>query len=94
MGDVSTDDTGELGLEDESKVRLKSLVHPGQSFTYEYDFGDGWLHTSLVEKEMEPDPRFFYPLCIGGARACPPEDCGGPPGLAASSTRKASISTA
>ena len=31
----------------------------------------------LVEQVLEVDVRFHYPLCIAGARACPPEDCGG-----------------
>ncbi len=26
---------------------------------------------------MLPESYKHYPLCIGGARACPPEDCGG-----------------
>jgi hypothetical protein len=76
------EDAEELNMEDERKVRLDGLVGPGQSLIYEYDFGDSWRHTLLVEKQLEPDPRFRYPLCIGGARACPPEDCGGPPGYA------------
>ena len=29
---------------------------------------------------MHPDDRVSYPICIGGARACPPEDCGGTSG--------------
>lgn len=73
---------GEPCLEDERKVRLQELVGLGQSLLYEYDFGDGWLHSVLVEQQLEPDPRFTYPSCIGGARACPPEDCGGPLGYA------------
>ncbi|MBI3554008.1 MAG: plasmid pRiA4b ORF-3 family protein [Elusimicrobia bacterium] len=47
---------------------------------YEYDFGDGWTHTILVEKTLPPDDPKKYPLCLEGARACPPEDCGGVPG--------------
>ena len=35
-----------------------------------------------VEKRLDVDERLGYPLCIGGARACPPEDCGGVPGYA------------
>jgi hypothetical protein len=81
IGDISIgDDFGEQPLEDERKVRLDELVGPGQALLYEYDFGDGWLHQVRVEKKLEPDPGHRYPLCIGGARACPPEDCGGPPG--------------
>jgi hypothetical protein len=35
-----------------------------------------------VEKRLEADERLCYPLCVGGARACPPEDRGGVPGYA------------
>ncbi len=41
---------GEPDPEDERKVRLQELVGPGQSLLYEYDFGDGWLHSVLVEQ--------------------------------------------
>ena len=46
-------------------------------FEYEYDFGDGWEHEIVVEKILSPDPALRCPRCLGGARACPPEDCGG-----------------
>jgi hypothetical protein len=52
----------------------------GQKILYEYDFGDGWLHEILVEKMLPLDANGVYPICLGGARACPPEDCGGVPG--------------
>ncbi|MDQ3668058.1 MAG: plasmid pRiA4b ORF-3 family protein [Acidobacteriota bacterium] len=26
---------------------------------------------------MPPDPAFKHPVCLAGANACPPEDCGG-----------------
>jgi hypothetical protein len=48
-----------------------------RSFVYEYDFGDGWEHKIVVEKILPPDPAFRHPVCLGGANACPPEDCGG-----------------
>jgi hypothetical protein len=48
------------------------------SFVYIYDFGDTWEHLIRVEKISDTDSRFDkYPVCIGGERACPPEDCGG-----------------
>ncbi len=48
-----------------------------RSFVYEYDFGDGWNHKIVVEKILPPDPEFQHPICLAGANACPPEDCGG-----------------
>jgi hypothetical protein len=80
FGDPQLDDDGELDFEDERKVKLAGLVRTGQSLRYDYDFGDSWVHEVLVEKQLEADERLSYPLCIGGARACPPEDCGGVPG--------------
>ena len=50
--------------------------------TYEYDFGDSWEHEVVVEKVLPPDASFKHPICLGGANAFPPEDCGGSPGYA------------
>lgn len=50
---------------------------PCERFLYEYDFGDGWQHKVRLEKKLPLDPKKSYPLCIGGARQAPPEDCGG-----------------
>jgi hypothetical protein len=48
-----------------------------QKLIYEYDFGDGWEHEIVVEKILPPEPTFKHPICLAGANACPPEDCGG-----------------
>lgn len=48
-----------------------------KKFIYEYDFGDGWQHEVKVEKVLPPDATFKCPVCLAGANACPPEDCGG-----------------
>lgn len=49
---------------------------------YEYDFGDGWQHSVVLEKATDAEPGVRYPRCIGGDRACPPEDVGGVWGFA------------
>ncbi len=62
----------------ERRVRLGDIApEVGACFLYQYDFGDNWRHEVLVEKIMSADPIASYPLCTGGKRACPPEDCGG-----------------
>lgn len=61
------------------KVKLKTKFNePGQKIMYVYDFGDDWVHEVIFEDYS--DEQIKSPLCIGGARACPPEDCGGPMG--------------
>lgn len=54
-------------------------IAPGESFKfrYEYDFGDSWLHQIIVEKVLPPEAGQFYPVCIKGKRAYPPEVVGG-----------------
>ena len=60
------------------KTRIATLLQrKGDQLLYQYDYGDGWEHVVAVESVMPPDERLHYPLCVGGARACPPEDCGG-----------------
>lgn len=51
---------------------------PRERFLYGYDFGDGWQHVVRVERILPGAPGRLLPARIGGARACPPEDCGGP----------------
>jgi len=46
-------------------------------FIYEYDFGDNWQHEVTVEKILPPDATSKHPVCLAGANAAPPEDCGG-----------------
>ena len=64
-------------IADDQKTQLDQVVgREGMKFGYMYDFGDGWEHTIELEKILPPQtlPRA---LCLEGARACPPEDCGG-----------------
>jgi hypothetical protein len=49
----------------------------GTTVPYEYDFGDGWEHELTLEAILPRQAGQKYPLCVDGARACPPEDCGG-----------------
>lgn len=52
--------------------------HEQDVFIYDYDFGDSWEHTITVDKILPPNARALTTaLCLNGARACPPEDCGG-----------------
>lgn len=50
--------------------------------TWLYDFGDNWAHDVTLERALERDAGVDYPLVAAGRQACPPEDCGGPPGYA------------
>ena len=49
----------------------------GDRADYEYDFGDGWRHEVVLEEISDKSSSAQYPICLDGARACPPEDCGG-----------------
>lgn len=75
----------ELEDEDESLAHLSDLVpRSGRQvrWIYNYDFGDDWYHEILFEGYPVKEKGQKYPLCLEGARACPPEDCGGPWGYA------------
>jgi len=71
---------GGIGFRNDPRhVRLANLgLRVRERFLYEYDFTDGWQHDVRVEQILPLDPRQHFPICIGGRRAGPPEDCGGP----------------
>ena len=46
-------------------------------FRYVYDMFCEWEHEIRVEECLAAAPGKRYPQCVGGAGACPPEDCGG-----------------
>jgi hypothetical protein len=70
-------DTDPPGYRASWEERLDDYFVEGVSWEYRYDFGDGWVHQLTPEKRLPAALRARYPRCVGGARACPPEDCGG-----------------
>jgi hypothetical protein len=64
----------------EYRYRLAKLApRVRNTIAYHYDFGDSWEHQIRVERIIEDDARYpGSPVCLAGARNCPPEDCGGP----------------
>jgi hypothetical protein len=62
-------------VKSENQHTLERLLRVKDRFTYRYDFGDDWNHEIVVEKITPGEPA--APSVIAGARACPPEDCGG-----------------
>ena len=79
---VEPDD--DLGVLDENATAVMEIAPRVKSaFQYEYDFGDSWEHRIVVEKILDPDPAAStVAQCLDGARACPPDDCGGAFGYA------------
>jgi hypothetical protein len=78
--DLLDDGFDEFDGADSTKTLLSRILpKTGQrfAFRYEYDFGDSWEHEVMFEGSPALDPKARYPLCLEGARACPPEDCGG-----------------
>ena len=75
---MSGADLEELQMQDERKYTLEAALGDSvRKFIYEYDFGDSWRHRIKVKPILNPNTEWFYPLCIAGARASPPEDVGG-----------------
>lgn len=74
---LGNDEEPEL-IVDERAAPLGAVAQVGGELLYHYDFGDDWEHRIVVESVIANSSDVV--VCVGGARACPPEDCGGPPG--------------
>lgn len=72
------DEEGDPTL-DNTQYKLKDFNFiPGRRFSYEYDFGDSWMHDIHV-KAVTPVKRTVIdlPCYTSGAIPCPPENIGG-----------------
>lgn len=63
---------------EEDEVMVSEVLPAAKSkMVYEYDFGDSWEHEVIVEKIVPAEEGVYYPRCLAGENACPPEDVGG-----------------
>lgn len=75
---LAHDEMEDLHILDEQKYTLGRILGESvREFVYEYDFGDSWRHRIKVKRVPQPNTDWFYPLCIAGERAAPPDDVGG-----------------
>jgi pRiA4b ORF-3-like protein len=73
----------DMSYEDSLSTKISAVLpRSGKRFRfeYEYDFGDGWQHEVFFEGCFRAERGKRYPVCVEGARACPPEDVGGTTG--------------
>lgn len=90
LQDPETGEALEIGIPDDEwspdggrviagwQTPIRSYLNAaGQTVIYDYDFGDGWSHRIELREIVPLEPGARYPKCVGGERACPPEDCGG-----------------
>ena len=65
--------------QNEARYKLQDLLlNPKDKLLYLYDFGDDWEHIITLKAVVETDVPL--PHLLKAQNACPPEDCGGPPG--------------
>lgn len=66
-------------LNENKAILMEVAPRQNSTIAYEYDFGDSWHHQIKVAKILKQggaaEPGLA--VCLGGERACPPEDCGG-----------------
>ena len=83
VGGAELNDGDGPAVEDERELTLADALAEGhRKLIYTYDFGDEWRHQVRVDAVEDAAEGVFYPRCLDGARACPPEDVGGAYGYA------------
>lgn len=76
IGDPILWEDGETPTLWDKRVKISEVLqNVGDELKYEYDMGDWWKHTIVLEKIEDGDSKTVK--CIAGERAAPPEDCGG-----------------
>ena len=59
---------------------LRDILAAGDTFKYDYVFGEDWQHTVTVQSREAAQPGLRYPNLISAEGRCPPADIGGPMG--------------
>lgn len=78
-----SDESADAGAINEARVKFDKILNEAhRTLRYTYDFGDDWQHDIELDKILSADAAFDRPQFLKGARACPPEDCGGVYGYA------------
>lgn len=67
------------GIKDSRWIALQDLLaRQTRTFFYDYQLDASWTHLVRIEGVVNGEPGNQIPLCLAGARACPPDWCGGP----------------
>lgn len=77
MGGGEDSEFFEGALNEDEELIANYLKKPKSIVWYEYDLGDSWMHTIVLEKILSRDAKKEYPLILAGKNAAPLEDCGG-----------------
>ncbi len=62
------------------KATLAEILALGDSFKYDYVFGEDWQHTVTLQARADAAPEVRYPYLVSAEGRCPPADIGGPIG--------------
>src|SRR5436190_18594465 len=66
------------------QATLADVLALGDTFRYDYVFGEDWAHTVALEGTAAADPAVSYPRLVGAKGRCPPAATGGPAGAVTS----------
>jgi hypothetical protein len=59
------------------QATLADVLALGDTFRYDYVFGEDWAHTVALEGTAAADPAVNYPRLVSAQGRCPPADIGG-----------------
>ena len=62
------------------RATLADILTHGDTFKYDYVFGEDWQHTVMLLSREAAQPDMRYPNLISAEGRCPPADIGGPIG--------------
>jgi Plasmid pRiA4b ORF-3-like protein len=62
------------------RATLADILAHGDTFKYDYVFGEDWQHIVTLQSRNAAQPDMRYPYLVSAEGRCPPADIGGPVG--------------